>query len=118
MLVVLGSRCASDLASDSFALKPRQNLSDYTRALLVFRALFLQGFTSCRAGKRQECVCSWHREGAQDGAGLEPGGTVPPSTQPGEWERGSTQCGVGRAGHFTCLSQRTCIVQFLRIPNI
>lgn len=77
MLVVLGSRCTSDLARNSFALKPRQNLFDFTRALLVFRGLFLQGCASCSGGKRQESVCAAGTgKEPHDGAGLESGGTV------------------------------------------
>lgn len=80
MLVFLGSQCASDLASDSFALKPRQNLFDFTRVLLMFRGLFFQDFTSCSGGKPQESVCAAGTEKeTHDGAGLEPADTVPPA---------------------------------------
>lgn len=77
MLVALGSRCASDLASDSFALKPRQNLLDFTRAyvwgFVPSRLYFLQRRKA--SGKRQESVCTAGiEEEPHDGAGLEPGG--------------------------------------------
>lgn len=77
VLVVLGSRCTSDLARNSFALKPRQNLFDFTRALLMFRGLFLQGCASSSGGKCQESVCAAGTgKEPHDGAGLESGGTV------------------------------------------
>lgn len=81
----------------------------------MFGGLFLQDFTSCSGGRRQESVCiAGIEEEPHDGAGLEPGGTVPHSTQPGKSkEKGDCIYGVCRAGHFTRLFQRKCILRFL-----